>query len=163
MRPELDKFRNTKVGNILSLVAVTAVAGIGANAVKATVSPDVASANPADATCTVTIEGNTETEICTSPSDPSYHSERVTTIEDNGEEAQEQAAPLPPPKAERKPPEKPRKRSNTRPKSERQVRINTQKDFPGYNMEASWFTDGNGCFITGAASGLRRETGNKHI
>ncbi len=38
-----------------------------------------------------------------------------------------------------------------------------QKNFPGYNMEDSPFTDGNGCFVTSAASSLRRETGNAHI
>ncbi|HET7673397.1 MAG TPA: hypothetical protein VFK11_02720 [Candidatus Saccharimonadales bacterium] len=39
----------------------------------------------------------------------------------------------------------------------------SQKDFEGYDMGDSSFTDGNGCFVTGEASALRRVTGNPRI
>lgn len=40
---------------------------------------------------------------------------------------------------------------------------NSQINFRGYNMEDTAFTDHNGCFITSAASALRRVTGDSHI
>lgn len=42
-------------------------------------------------------------------------------------------------------------------------KTDSQKNFPGYDMGDTAFTDGNGCFITSAASALRRETGDAHI
>lgn len=39
----------------------------------------------------------------------------------------------------------------------------SERYFPGYEMGASSFTDGNGCFVTSAASALRRATGDETI
>jgi hypothetical protein len=42
-------------------------------------------------------------------------------------------------------------------------KTDSQKKFKGYDMGDTAFTDGNGCFITSAASALRRETGDAHV
>lgn len=42
-------------------------------------------------------------------------------------------------------------------------KTDSQKNFRGYNMDDTQFTDGNGCFVTGEASALRRVTGDAHI
>lgn len=42
-------------------------------------------------------------------------------------------------------------------------KTDSQENFPGYNMEDTAFTDHNGCFVTSAASALRRVTGDAHI
>lgn len=42
-------------------------------------------------------------------------------------------------------------------------KTDSQKKFKGYDMGDTAFTDSNGCFVTGEASALRRETGDAHI
>jgi hypothetical protein len=49
------------------------------------------------------------------------------------------------------------------PKNGPDSKADSQENFPGYNMEDTSFTDHNGCFVTSAASALRRVTGDSHI
>lgn len=58
-------------------------------------------------------------------------------------------------------PKPPKKKKPARPS--RQEPANPEENFPGYNMGASPFTDGNGCFVTSAGSAFRRATGDANV
>lgn len=58
-------------------------------------------------------------------------------------------------------PKPPKKKKPARPS--RQEPANPEENFQGYNMGASEFTDGNGCFVTATGSAFRRATGDADV
>lgn len=154
--PQLSIGNKLRKGVALASTVI-AMAGtyIGA---KEVISPDKADAALECTTTTTTTEENgsvttTQSTECTDvPTDDSTPEATPTS-------------PTPEPKQPKpdKPTSKPNKDKKDHAEDTKTKKANSQKGFAGYNMEDSSFTDGNGCFITAAASSLRRETGNKHI
>lgn len=132
--------------------AVTSLAS-GMVAREAVFSPDKASAAME---CTTTVENGVTTTECSEESSSANGTPTPTDTVPNQPKAPDEAS------AGKKPP-KTGKNDGHKGSKGKQKENNSEKDFPGYNMEDSSFTDGNGCFITAAASSLRRETGNSNI
>lgn len=138
---------------------VIAIAGSYAMA-KDITSPNKASAEMECTTSTTTTEVNgvittTETTECNESSDSSDPS--------NPTQPQQPSKTPKPPKPENNHPKPDKDKKKESREDEKRKQANSQKGFPGYDMGSSSFTDGNGCFITAAASSLRRETGNENI
>lgn len=159
----LEWLRNSKTGNVLGIVLTSASLGVGVTGVNTMMAPERADAAPADVTCTTETRGNASVETCASE-DGSYRSVTETTIEGGAEPREMQpTAPTPVKKKARVNPGNPAESRKTQQKAKQERKANSQKNFKGYDMQASPFTDGNGCFITSVASALRRETGNSNI
>ena len=131
--------------------------------------------------CTTTQEGNTTTTTCTQTNeDGSVTTTTQKTTNNSGPSssspetsngATPEAAPVTPsptpttvpePTESRPKPARSEPRAKRKP-SRRQNAPSMKRSFSGYNMGASPFTDGNGCFITASASALRRVTGDQNI
>ncbi len=156
---QLNSFEAIKLSAINTLKKGLAISGSviamsGAILENEAIFPDKAQAETVCTTTTsTTVDGTTQTttETTTCTDSPAVDSP-ASTAEN-------------PTKPDKPIPHHPHKPDKHAPKSDKNKdkKANSQKGFLGYNMEDSAFTDGNGCFITAAASALRRETGNAHI
>lgn len=135
-------------GSILTLAGGTFVR-------EAVLHPDKALAEQQCTTeTTTTTDGTTttttETTHCTDTSDDSSDQQPSQPKPDNPDN----------PKGKPKPDKPHHGKSIHGPKTDK---TDSQDNFPGYNMDDTQFTDGNGCFVTGEASALRRVTGDARI
>jgi hypothetical protein len=160
-----DGLRSTRAGNVLSLIMATTALAAGASVLKATIDPGQADANTPGLSCTKEVKGNTTIETCVS-GDGKVRSVTETTSSDGQTPQETEPTPIPtlnPKPQPKKDPAVERQKRKERRQAKRERKTNSQKHFRGYDMGNSSFTDGNGCFITAAASAFRRETGNRHI
>ncbi len=147
--------------------SVLTLAGAAFVAKEATFDPDIAIAGVECTTTTTTSPDGTTTttsEQC-SYTDEGDSAESTTDESSAGSQQKPDKAKPKPDKPSHNNHNKDEDKKHKKETGEdaREKKANSQKGFPGFNMEDSAFTSGNGCFITGAASSLRRETGDPSI